>query len=95
MEQENGQGRRRSQQIIWREKVKAAGSEENRLILRGGNLCRRLRRGGLRVFSKPLEYDNLTYVHWSSRFYKKTRNGFFILNQGFHNRFEEYTERKD
>jgi len=72
---------RTSQRIINAEILKAAGAEENRLIVLGGRILKKLPSGELLHFGN-ISTGRLHQRH--KRFYHKTEEGYYIFDQGAH-----------
>ena len=83
--------RRTSQRITNATILRAAGEEENRLILSGGQLFQRSTGGDLIPFGK-ISTKRLHSLH--GRLYTKTEEGYYIFDQGAHWGFQEQAEEE-
>jgi hypothetical protein len=84
--------RRTSQRIINTTILRAAGEEENRLILLGGQLFQRSTGG------EPILFGNISTKRLHSRhgrLYTKTEEGYYIFDQGTHWGFQEQAQEED
>jgi len=84
--------KRTSQRIINAEICQAAGKEENRLILLGGQLLQRSPSREL-IFFGNISSGRLKWRH--GRFYQKTGDGHYIFDAGTHNGSQEQAEEED
>ncbi len=83
---------RRSQRIINAEILKAAGVEENRLIVSGGRLLKKSPSGTLIYFGS---ISTKRYHRYNQRFYIKTEEGYLISDTGAHDGFQEKVEEEE
>ena len=84
--------KRTSQRIINAAIRQAAGKEENRLILFGGQLLQRSPSREL-IFFGNISTGRLHWRH--GRFYHKTGDGHYIFDAGTHNGSQEQAEEED
>jgi hypothetical protein len=83
---------RTSQRIINAEILKAAGVEENRLIVSGGGLLKKSPSGDL------LHFGNISterYHRHNQRFYIKTEGGHYIFDTGAHDGFQKKAKEEE
>jgi len=83
---------RGSPRIINAEILKAAGVEENRLIVSGGQLLKKSPSGALIHFGS---ISTTRYHRKNRRFYIKTEEGYLIRDIGVHNGSQEKVEEED
>ena len=83
---------RTSQQIINAEILKAAGAEENRLIVSGRRLLKKLPSGELIHFGL---ISTKRYHRHNQRFYIKTEGGHYLFDSNQHSGSQRGTEEED
>ena len=83
--------RRTHQRIVNTAILQAAGVEENRLILSGGQLLQKSTSRELILLGNI----STGRLHWRhGRFYHKTRDRHYIFDAGTHNGFQEQAEEE-
>ena len=83
---------RTSQRIINAEILKAAGVEENRLIVSSGRLLKKSPSGELLHFGNT---STKRYHRHNRRFYIKTEEGYYIFDTGAHDGSQGQAEEED